>query len=50
MKPEKKTEPKSPTPEPAPAPASKTEAEQDKELMGSFTSELDAVLDEDEDD
>ncbi len=26
------------------------EAEQDKELMGSFTSELDAVLDEDEDD
>jgi hypothetical protein len=46
MKPEKKTEPKSPTPEPAPA--SKAEAEQDKELMGSFTSELDAVLDEDD--
>jgi hypothetical protein len=33
----------------APTPASKAEAEQDKELMGSFTSE-DAVLDEDEDD
>lgn len=46
MKPEKKAEPMSPTPEPAPA--SKAEAEQDKELMGSFTSELDAVLDEDD--
>jgi hypothetical protein len=34
---------------PAPAP-SKSEAEQDKELMGSFTSELDGVLDEEEDD
>ena len=48
MKPEKKAEPRSP--EPAPAPASKAEAEQDKELLGSFTSELDAVLDEAEDD
>ena len=54
MKPEKKADAKPPTPdsEPAPAttPASKGEAEQDKELMGSFTSELDSVLDEDEDD
>jgi hypothetical protein len=37
-------------PEPAPTPASKAEAERDSELMGSFTSELDSVLDEDEDD
>ncbi len=52
MKPEKKTETKSPTPDPAPAPApaSKAEVEQDNELMGSFTRELDSVLDEDEDD
>lgn len=50
MKPEKKSEPRSPEPEPAPTPASKAEAEQDNELMGSFTSELNAVLDEDEDD
>lgn len=35
---------------PEPAPQSKSEAEQDKELMGSFTSELDSVLDEEEDD
>lgn len=50
MKPDKKTEARSPTPEPAPAPAaaSKAEAEQDKELMGSFTAELDSVLDEDD--
>jgi hypothetical protein len=50
MKPEKKTEPKSPTPEPAPAPASKTEAEQDKELMGSFTSRARQPFWTDEDD
>jgi hypothetical protein len=50
MKPEKKTEARSPMPEPAPTPASKAEAERDSELMGSFTSELDSVLDEDEDD
>ena len=43
--------PSAPEPTPAPAPApSKSEAEQDKELMGSFTSELDGVLDEEEDD
>jgi hypothetical protein len=46
MKPETKAEPKSPTPEPTPT--SKAEAEQDNELMGSFTSELDAVLGEDD--
>lgn len=46
----KKTTAKPPAPEPAPAPPSKSEAEQDKELMGSFTGELDNVLDEEEDD
>lgn len=52
MKPEtKKTAAKPSAPEPAPAPApSKSEAEQDKELMGSFTGELESVLDEEEDD
>lgn len=51
MKREKNAEAKPPTPEPEPEPApSKTEAEQDKELMGSFASELDKVLNEDEDD
>jgi hypothetical protein len=50
MKPEQKTEAKSPTPEPTPTPAPGSEAEQDKELMGSFASELDNVLNEDEDD
>lgn len=53
--PEMKTEPKKtaakpPVAEPAPPPQSKSEVEQDKELMGSFTSELDGVLDEEEDD
>lgn len=48
----KKTAAKPSAPEPAPpAPApSKSEAEQDKELMGSFTGELENVLDEEEDD
>lgn len=48
-----KTPPKSeekPAPPPAPQSASKAETEQDKELLGSFKTELDAVLDEDEDD
>ena len=35
---------------PGQASASKPDAARDKELMGSFTSELDAMLDEDEDD
>ncbi|SFF43912.1 hypothetical protein SAMN02745121_08867 [Nannocystis exedens] len=37
-------------PKPEPKGSNKTEAEQDKELMSSFTAELDTVLDEDEDD
>lgn len=45
---EKKTQEK-PPPAPAPA-ASKTETEQDRELLASFTSELERGLDEDEDD
>lgn len=53
MKAEKKktaAKPSAPEPAPSPAPPSKSEAEQDKELMGSFTSELDNVLDAEEDD
>ena len=49
----KKTAAKPTAPEPAPTPTpapSKSEAEQDKELMGSFTGELESVLDEEEDD
>lgn len=45
---EEKTQEK-PPPAPAPA-ASKTEAERDRELLASFTSELERGLDEDEDD
>lgn len=41
-------EPKSPTP--APPKANAAHGEHDKELLGSFSAELDAVLDEDEDD
>ncbi|MBZ5709377.1 hypothetical protein [Nannocystis pusilla] len=47
-KPAPKTEEKPAAPKPEPEGPSK--AAQDKELMGSFSSELDAVLDEDEDD
>lgn len=46
------TSPTPPTPAPTAAPTSPppgaSEAEKDKELMGSFTAELDSVLDEDE--
>ncbi len=50
----KRREPKVKKPEtttdnPTPEPPSATEAEQDKELMGSFSRELDNVLDEDDD-
>jgi hypothetical protein len=45
---EMKTEEKTTTP--AQASESKSDAARDKDLMGSFTSELDAMLDEDEDD
>lgn len=56
MKRETKTESKAATTTPAtsapaasePSPPGASEAEKDKELMGSFTSELDSVLDEDE--
>lgn len=50
---EEKPEPAEPAPKEEPTaegPAPKTDAERDKELMGSFTSKLDSVLDEDEDD
>lgn len=56
MQRETKTEPKAETPKPAapeaanePPPPSAGEAEKDKELMGSFTSELENVLDEEDD-
>ena len=48
--PKAKAAPMSEAPPASPPPPSKTHAEQDKELLGSFGAELDAVLDEDEDD
>jgi hypothetical protein len=49
---EEKPEPAEPAPkdEPIAEPAAKTDTERDKKLMSSFTSELDTMLDEDEDD
>ncbi len=45
-----KAEEKPTEPQPEPKGGTKTDAERDKELMGSFSSELESVLDEDEDD
>ena len=45
-----KAEEKPAEPQPEPKGGTKTDAERDKELMGSFSSELESVLDEDEDD
>jgi hypothetical protein len=45
-----KTEEKPAEPQPEPKGEDKTDAERDKELMGSFSGEMDRVLDEDEDD
>lgn len=44
------TTPAAPAATPEPPPADASVAEKDKELMGSFTSELDSVLDEEEED
>lgn len=48
--PKAKAAPMPEAPPASPPPPSKAHAEQDKELLGSFGAELDAVLDEDEDD
>lgn len=50
MKTTPKNEEKAPEKPPPPPAASKTEAEKDRELLASFTSELDRGLDEDGDD
>lgn len=45
-----KAEEKPAEPQPEPRSEGKSDAERDKELMGSFSSEIESVLDEDEDD
>lgn len=45
-----KAEEKPAEPQPEPKSEGKGDSDRDKELMGSFSSELESVLDEDEDD